>query len=156
MQPDSETLEFAIARSIISDMEDPMKKLFLAVLFVSSFAYANHHEGQHEGPCKADAEKFCKDVQPGEGRIVKCLKEHESELSAECKAKKEEVKEEIKGKVEEVKEACAEDAKKFCADEKPGKGRIIKCLKKNEASVSEACKETLPGKGKWKKGHGKK
>jgi hypothetical protein len=36
--------------------------------------------------CKADIEKFCKGVQPGQGRIAKCLKDHDSELSQECKA----------------------------------------------------------------------
>lgn len=62
-----------------------------------------------ENPCKADIEKFCKDVQPGEGRIVKCLKEHEAELSVECKAKDLE----LKGKVSGVKEACQADLDKF-------------------------------------------
>ena len=37
--------------------------------------------------CKADATKFCKDVKPGGGRILKCLKGHEAELSPACKAK---------------------------------------------------------------------
>ena len=35
--------------------------------------------------CESDADKFCKDVQPGGGRIVKCLKEHENDVSQECK-----------------------------------------------------------------------
>jgi hypothetical protein len=34
-----------------------------------------------------DKERLCKDVKPGEGRIAACLKQHESELSPECKAK---------------------------------------------------------------------
>jgi len=37
--------------------------------------------------CEDDVTKFCKDVQPGGVRIRKCLKEHEGELSPDCKAK---------------------------------------------------------------------
>jgi hypothetical protein len=40
----------------------------------------------HEGPCKADREKFCNDVKHGEGRIIECMKGKMAELSPECKA----------------------------------------------------------------------
>ena len=36
--------------------------------------------------CKPDAAKFCSDVKPGEGRVMVCLRQHESELSDACKA----------------------------------------------------------------------
>lgn len=35
--------------------------------------------------CREDAEKYCKDIQPGDGEIVRCLKEHEASLSAKCR-----------------------------------------------------------------------
>jgi len=34
--------------------------------------------------CEADADKFCLDVEPGEGRIVKCLRQNESGLGSQC------------------------------------------------------------------------
>jgi hypothetical protein len=34
--------------------------------------------------CTGDMEKFCKDVQPGQGRILNCLREHAQELSPAC------------------------------------------------------------------------
>jgi len=36
--------------------------------------------------CKPDAEKFCKGIRPGEGRILSCLKGRESDLSPACGA----------------------------------------------------------------------
>jgi Cysteine rich repeat len=36
---------------------------------------------------------------------------------------------------------CADDAKKFCANVPSGGGRIIACLKQNQASLSDKCKQ---------------
>ena len=93
-------------------------------------------------PCVADAKKLCKDVQPGEGRIAQCMKDHEKELSPACKANIKKMKE----KAKEVAEACQGDAEKLCKDVEPGKGRILRCLKYHEGDLSAACKEqmTLP------------
>ena len=38
---------------------------------------------------------------------------------------------------------CAEDAKKFCGDVKPGGGRIAQCMKAHEAQLSPACQEGM-------------
>ncbi len=35
--------------------------------------------------CRADAQKFCRGVQPGGGRLLACLKGHEADLSAACR-----------------------------------------------------------------------
>ncbi|HWU44718.1 MAG TPA: cysteine rich repeat-containing protein [Bdellovibrio sp.] len=37
----------------------------------------------HEA-CHDDYEKFCDNVEPGKGRIKKCMKEHKSDLSQTC------------------------------------------------------------------------
>jgi len=36
--------------------------------------------------CRADAEKFCKGIAPGGGRILSCLKAREAELQPACAA----------------------------------------------------------------------
>ncbi len=35
--------------------------------------------------CEADADKYCLDVEPGEGRIISCIKANESSVSEACK-----------------------------------------------------------------------
>ncbi len=91
------------------------------------------------GPCARDIETFCKDVQPGGGRIVNCLKEHESELSQACRERGQEVK----AKVKDAQQACRGDVEQFCKDVQPGGGRIVKCLKEHEAQLSAGCKEQM-------------
>ncbi len=34
--------------------------------------------------CEADADKHCLDVQPGEGRLLTCIKANESQVSQQC------------------------------------------------------------------------
>lgn len=92
-----------------------------------------------KGACKDDLAKYCKDVQPGEGRIVKCMKEHEKDLSPGCKANMAEMQK----KGHEAREECKDDVIKFCSDIKPGKGRIIHCLKEHENELSPQCKSNL-------------
>ncbi len=109
--------------------------------------------------CKADAEKLCKDIEPGGGRVMACLKAHESELSEGCKIKK-------GGKEGEKREkrmgegACEADRAKLCADVKPGEGRIIACMKSHKEDLSAACREMMSKKGegpvKKKDGEGEK
>ena len=43
--------------------------------------------GNGANPCADDARRLCKGVQPGEGRILGCLKEHREEVSDACKAR---------------------------------------------------------------------
>lgn len=90
-------------------------------------------------PCVADAKKLCKDVQPREGRVLQCLKDHSSELSPACKNNMEKAKKEIK----EAAEACEGDAKKLCEGVKPGGGRIARCLKQHESELSPSCKAEM-------------
>jgi hypothetical protein len=94
---------------------------------------------QDSKACAADAAKLCKGMRPGQGRVAKCLKEHENELSPACKANISEAKEEAK----EFSEACKEDAQKNCKGVKPGGGRILQCLKKNEATLTPQCKQEM-------------
>ena len=48
------------------------------------YGAANEKVKECEKECKPDVEKICKDIKPGQGRIVRCLKQHQAELSADC------------------------------------------------------------------------
>lgn len=59
-----------------------MRLLTLSILFATSAAaFAGG-----DGPCAADRQKFCAGVKPGGGAIIKCMKAHQADLSAACKA----------------------------------------------------------------------
>jgi Cysteine rich repeat len=96
-------------------------------------------QGGETPPCADEIEKDCGEVKPGGGRIIACLKEHESELSALCKDKIEKVAERAK----ELERACAEDVERFCKDVQPGRGRIAKCLRERKSELSAVCTEKL-------------
>lgn len=101
--------------------------------FVSSLAFAQ--DISRKGPCRADTEKYCKDVQPGQGRILQCMKQHETEFSTACKNHIAASRE----KTQEFIHACKPDAQKFCNGVKAGKGRIYHCLKQHKAELSANC-----------------
>lgn len=117
-----------------------------------AFLFAFHGTAFADNPCQKDIEAFCKGMQAEHGAIMKCLHEHHNQLSPECRAQGEKMKKEMKG----VQEACHEDQQKFCADVKPGKGRIIKCMHEHKAELSEKCKSEMKGmkdmRGKRKAG----
>lgn len=117
-----------------------------AVFCLSLAGGVSAEEKKGDGACMADAEKLCKGVEKGEGRVMKCLKEHQGEVSSACKenlGKMKEKRSEMKEKMGEMKEACQGDKEKLCKDVKPGGGAILKCLKEHEGDLSSACKQTM-------------
>lgn len=88
-----------------------------------------------KGACKADIEKFCKDIKPGGGRVWVCLKSNVDRLSQECSNHIALTRE----KSREFRQACKGDVEKFCKGIAAGKGRIVSCLKSHEAELSDAC-----------------
>ncbi len=116
----------------------PIGNAFVTValaVFAAGVAAQAGAQQRREGPCAADAKKFCGDVQPGQGGIAKCMKAHEAELSPACregmKARAE--------KAERVREECKPDVEKFCKGIAPGGGRIRSCLRARQAELNPAC-----------------
>jgi len=116
--------------------------VFVCAMLISRIADAAPATGHRQGPCSDDFAKFCKDVQPGGGRIAQCLKQHEQELSPACKQHAAEVKK--RGK--EFRAACEDDVLNHCAGVQPGGGRIVNCLKQHEQELTADCRTKMQQK----------
>ena len=121
--------------------------LVVASLLSCSLVSAAPGESLKDNPCAADIQKYCSDVTRGGGRVVACLKAHEDKLSPQCRASMEESKK----KVREAIDSCKSDTQKFCANVKPGQGRVAACLKAHEDRLSPECRKTFEMAGKRKK-----
>ena len=49
----------------------------------------------------------------------------------------------LPGTVARGEDPCAADVKELCPNVKPGSGRVSGCLQRNEAKLSQACRERL-------------
>lgn len=47
------------------------------------------------------------------------------------------------GEAGDARSACKADYKRYCSNVQLGGGRVMKCLKENEASLSQPCKDAL-------------
>ena len=84
--------------------------------------------------CRTDIKAQCGDEMKKGGAALKdCMKTHFSDLSEDCQVAI--IRAAAAGK------ACKVDAKKLCADAKPGRG--VECLKSHAADLSDGCKEAM-------------
>jgi len=86
----------------------------------------------------------------GEGRIVACLYAREDKLSGRCEYALYDAAAQLEHAVTAltyVANECRDDLKKYCADIKPGEGRLLNCIDKHEKQVSSRCKQALKDVG---------
>jgi Cysteine rich repeat len=86
--------------------------------------------------CRTDIKSQCGDEAKSGGRPLKdCMEKHFSDLSEDCQVAI--IREAA------LRKACKADAKKLCADVKPGKGTVAECMKSHAADLSDSCKEAM-------------
>lgn len=99
------------------------------------------------GPCAKEYRQFCREVDPGQGRLKRCLQEHEDELGPACKGQvaADRAADEAGSKHKSAKagfhEYCDDDIKTLCPDLKGS--QLAQCMNENRASFSDDCKEFL-------------
>lgn len=93
-----------------------------------------------EDPCAADVKQLCGDVQVGGGRVQDCLARNEAKLSPACSAKQAAVAARFRQLVQEFSEACRRDADRLCSGVKPGRGRVVACLLRQQDDLSSSCR----------------
>ena len=118
--------------------------LVLSAAALATPALAQDKAGKGDGPCAQDAKKFCPGMQPGGGRIAKCMKEHQADLSPACQENIKKAEQRLK----EFSDECKADAEKFCKGIRPGQGRILACLKSHQAELAPACAAEFNRAGK--------
>ena len=94
--------------------------------------------------CKAELEQYCSNVTPGEGRVLACLYAYEDKLSGRCEYALYDAAVQLERAVAAlsyVVNECSSDLKQYCAGVAAGEGRLLQCLQKNDAQVSQRCKQ---------------
>jgi Cysteine rich repeat len=100
--------------------------------------------------CKKEFETYCKEVTPGEGRLLACLYAYEDKLSARCEYSLYDAAAQLDRAVAAlayVANECRDDLKAYCSSVQPGEGRLISCMDKNEKKFSGRCKQALKDVG---------
>lgn len=96
--------------------------------------------------CKTEIETYCKQVKPGEGRILSCLYAYQDKLSGKCEYALYDAAVQLERAVAAlsyVVNECGDDLEKHCSAVRAGEGRLLNCLEKNDKKVSSRCKKAL-------------
>jgi Cysteine rich repeat len=100
--------------------------------------------------CDKELKTYCKDVTPGEGRGLACLYAFSDKLTPKCEYALYDAAAQLERAINALAYAvneCRNDLTKFCSDIKPGQGRLLQCIEKNDAKVTTRCKQALKDTG---------
>ena len=141
--------------------------LLLSTLLFSTSSYAQETTGQtlaekmKQGNitinasvrgCSADVKQFCPGLGKNSKKVFMCLGAYEAHLTPRCKQGILEASLAIKTSAAAIEysiSACETDADKHCLEVQPGEGRLLRCLKANQADVSNQCVTALKETGLW-------
>ncbi len=89
--------------------------------------------------CAADYQRFCRDVPPGGGRILRCLSRHADLVSQPCFQALT-----VWGlTAANAYQVCLPDVERLCAPLPPRSGPALSCLVQNADKLSKDCRNSL-------------
>jgi hypothetical protein len=112
-----------------------MRRLAIASLMLMAPVGATAQGVAVRQACGPEIQQHCAGVEPGEGRLRDCVKEHFAAFSEKCKQA-------LLSSVAVVR-ACKPDVQRTCPDIQPGAGRIQACMKDHFAEYSDRCKQAI-------------
>jgi hypothetical protein len=136
-------------------MEKIMKRTFIlaAICILSLAQTACAATSAQKGPveivaqgCETEIKSYCKDVAPGEGRVLACLYAHNDKISSRCEYAFYDAAVQLERAVAAISflaNECRDDLEKLCANVPVGEGRLLDCLGKNADKVSDRCKQAV-------------
>jgi hypothetical protein len=125
-----------------------MKRVIGVMAFVLMFAMAPSAFAQSSvvekvtQACQAEIQTYCRQVTPGQGRMLSCFYAHEDKLSVQCINALYDGMATLERTVEAISyvaSQCRADIDTHCGATVPGEGRIAKCLLEKKADLSEPC-----------------
>jgi len=96
--------------------------------------------------CSKEFETYCKNVTPGEGRLLACLYAYSDKLSTRCEYALYDAAAQLEralNALSYVANECRDDLKKYCSEVKPGEGRLIDCIVKKKDVITDRCKNAI-------------
>ena len=128
-----------------------MRRFGMGLLIIWAFLFVGNPVMAQQGlvetvanGCKEELQKYCSNVTPGEGRVLACLYAYEDKLSGRCEYALYDAASQLERAVAAlsyVVNECSSDLKEHCASVAAGEGRLLECLQKNDAHVSQRCKQ---------------
>ena len=129
------------------------RTVFMALSFSATLLFVGNlfalDMGRVEGAvenCRKDIETYCKNIRPGEGRLLTCLHAHEGRLTPRCADDLNNASTDLQQAIEAlayVSRECRDDLAAYCAaPRRPQDGTLLDCLNK-QSRLSLHCSEAL-------------
>ena len=91
--------------------------------------------------CSADLAAFCAGQQMGSPTAWRCLRAHRDVVSRECRSV---LNARRAALMERIRAACSSEIGNFCGNPGRGDPEPLRCLRRYQSQLSDACKAALP------------